>query len=108
MTMKMISSTNTTSTSGVMLMLACMLPGSPSRMSYLRHFHSGHLGFRHFNFRHFDFRDFEQAVHELRRRTVHLNVKRLDLLREAVECHNSRDSDENTQRCRNQRFSDTA
>ena len=34
-TMKMISSTSTTSTSGVTLMAACILAGSPSRMGHL-------------------------------------------------------------------------
>src|SRR5213592_82448 len=65
-TMKMISSTSTTSTSGVMLMAACILAGSPSRMGFRLH----RLDFLFNNLRvpklplH-DLRHFEQAVHEL-------------------------------------------
>src|SRR5712675_841481 len=73
-TMKMISSTSTTSTSGVMLMAACILVGSPSRMRHLRLFHVSEL------------RRFEQAVYKLGRRPVHLNMGILDLAREVVEC----------------------
>src|SRR5256885_16700906 len=68
-TMKMISSTSTTSTSGVMLMAACILVGSPSRMRHLRLFHLRHVEGRHF----------EQAVYKLGRGPVHLNVEILDL-----------------------------
>src|SRR5438477_41269 len=95
--MKMISSTSTTSTSGVMLMAACILAGSPSRMRHLRLF-----------IRHPELRYFEQAVNELGRRPVHLNMGILDLAGEVVECDNGRDRDEDAQSCRNQGFSNTA
>src|SRR5262249_54583116 len=64
-TMKMISSTSTTSTSGVMLMVACSLPGSPSRIcrpSLLDHWR---FDFRHIDLSYLELRYFEQAVHEL-------------------------------------------
>src|SRR5215472_9950087 len=67
-TMKMISSTSTTSTSGVMLMAACILAGSPSRIGFRLH---RYLDLLLYNLRvpepplH-DLRHFEQAVHELR------------------------------------------
>src|SRR5437868_2894913 len=96
MTMKMISSTSTTSTSGVMLMAACILVGSPSRMRHLRLFHVPEL------------RRFEQAVYKLGRRPVHLNMGILDLAREVVECDDGRDRDEDTQSCRDQGLSNTA
>src|SRR5438270_5465914 len=95
--MKMINSTSTTSTSGVMLMAAFILVGSPSRMRHLRLF-----------IRHPELRYFEQAVHELGRRPVHLNVEILDLARVVVECDDGRDGDEDTEGCRDQGFSDTA
>src|SRR5579864_3373411 len=96
--MKMISSTSTTSTSGVMLMAACILVGSPSRMRHLRLFH----------LRHPELRYLEQAVHELGRRPVHLNVEILDLAREVVECDDGRNRDEDTQGSRDQGLSNTA
>src|SRR5438034_2651474 len=72
-TMKMISSTSTTSTSGVTLMTACSLAGSPSRMGRPRHFDQRHLALpRH------DLRHLEQAVHELGRSPVHLDVEILE------------------------------
>lgn len=51
---------------------------------------------------------FEQAVHELRRSPVHLDVKRLDFPGEVVEGDHGRDSDENTQGRRDEGLSDTA
>src|SRR5690349_3461009 len=97
-TMKMISSTSTTSTSGVILMAACILAGSPSRMRHLRLFHVRHpkLGY------------FEQAVHELGRSPIHLHVEILNLAREVVERDNRRDRDEDSQGCRDQSLSNTA
>src|SRR5262249_1618301 len=86
-TMKMISSTSTTSTSGVMLMAACILAGSPSRMARPRHLHLPHL----------DVRNLEQAVHELGRNPVHLDLEILEPAREEVEGDDGRDRDENTQ-----------
>src|SRR5438477_3040022 len=91
-TMKMISSTSTTSTSGVMLMLACILVGSPSRMRHLRLFHVPHAKRRRF----------KQAVHESGRCPVHLNVEILDLAREVVECDDGRNRNEDAQRCRDE------
>src|SRR5262249_33440617 len=97
-TMKMISSTSTTSTSGVTLMAACILPGSPRRIRHLVLF----------DLRQFDSRYFEQAVHQLGRSPVHLNVGILNLAGEVVECDDGRDRDEDAQGCRDQRLSDTA
>src|SRR6185436_11922257 len=98
MTMKMISSTNTTSTSGVTLMAEFKLDDSPSRMRYLRHLTAlFHLDVRHLDVRQADLRYVEQVVHKLGRRPIHLDVERLDLSGEAVESDNSRDCDENTQ-----------
>src|SRR5437588_9093767 len=72
-TMKMISSTSTTSTSGVMLMAACILAGSPSRIRRSSGLERD-LGAFHIDFLHLDLGYFEQAVHELRRSPVHLDV----------------------------------
>src|SRR5947208_2144126 len=47
-TMKMISSTSTTSTSGVMLMAACIRPGSPSRIGRAFVFDLRRVDFIHF------------------------------------------------------------
>src|SRR5437762_380154 len=96
-TMKMISSTSTTSTSGVILMDACSLAPSPSRIgrpSLLDHWR---LDFRHLDVNHLELRYFEQAVHELGRSPVHLDVKSLYLAREVVEGDDGRDRDEDTQ-----------
>src|ERR1700674_1400903 len=75
-TMNMISSTSTTSTSGVMLMAACILAGSPSRIGRPplrdRHLDSIHLDHRHLGLRYF-----EQAVQDLGRSPVHLDVESL-------------------------------
>src|SRR5262249_23581438 len=106
-TMKMISNTRTTSTSGVMLIAACILAGSPSRMCHLRH-DVVRLHLRRPHFRLLSLRYFEQAVHELGRSPVHLDMESLDIAREVVKCHNSRDCDEDTQGRRNEGFSDTA
>src|SRR5690242_2148870 len=97
MTMKMISSTSTTSTSGVMLMVACILAGSPSRMR--------HLGLVHL--RHPELRYLEQAVHQLGRSSVHLNVEILDLAGKVIERDYGRDRDEDTERRRDQGLSNT-
>src|SRR3989449_8157582 len=78
-TMKMISSTSTTSTSGVMLMAACILAGSPSRIGLLPRTEHRHLDLPHHDLRHL-----EQAVHELGRGPVHLDLEILELAREVV------------------------
>src|SRR5262245_7340492 len=104
--MKMISSTSTTSTSGVMLMAACILADSPRRMNHLRHVgnpDSGSLELRYFGLRYF-----EQAVHELGRSPVHLDVESLYLAREVVERDDGRDRNENAKGRRDQRLSDAA
>src|SRR5207247_3206510 len=84
-TMKMISSTSTTSTSGVMLMVAWILPGSPSRIGRPSLFDHGRLDFSPFDFKHPELRYFEQAVHELGRSSIHLDMESLNLAREKVE-----------------------
>src|SRR5206468_6037727 len=106
-TMKMISNTSTTSTSGVMLMAACILAGSPSRMCHLRH-DVVRLHLRRPDFRYLGLRYLEQVVHELGRSPVHLDMESLDLAREGVEGDDSRDRDEDTQSRRNEGLSDTA
>src|SRR5438552_9907049 len=75
-TMKMISSTSTTSTSGVMLMAACIFAPSPSRIGrppFLR----WRLDFSLFDVNHLELRYFEQAVHELGRSAIHLDMESL-------------------------------
>src|SRR5581483_1729985 len=76
-TMKMISSTSTTSTSGVILMAACILAGSPSRIGRRPSFfdHRRGLGVRHIDVHGLEFRYFEQAVNELSRSPVHLDME---------------------------------
>src|SRR6185369_6209747 len=96
-TMKMISSTSTTSTNGVMLMAACIPVLSPSRMRHLRLL----------DLRHLDFRNLEQAVHELGRSPVHLNVEVLDLAHRVVKRNNGRDRDEDTEGRRDEGLSNT-
>src|SRR5499427_1336871 len=65
-TMNMIRSTRTTSTSGVMLMAACILAGSPSRIGWCLHRYLDlllhHLRLSELPIH--DLRHFEQAVHE--------------------------------------------
>src|SRR5438309_3292748 len=75
-TMKMISSTSTTSTSGVMLMAACILAGSPSRIGRSPLL-DRHLDVLHLDHRHLGLRYFEQVVQDLGRSTVHLDVESL-------------------------------
>src|SRR6266436_5593643 len=75
-TINMISSTRTTSTSGVMLMAACILDGSPSRIGGPPLL-DRHLDLIHLDLRHPDLRYFEQAVQDLGRSPVHLDVESL-------------------------------
>src|SRR5258708_21574494 len=105
-TMKMISSTSTTSTSGVMLMVACILPGSPSRIG--RPFLLDHrrLDFSQFDVKRLEFRYFEQAVHELGRSPINLDMESLNLAREVVEGDDGRNSDEDTDGRRDQGLGD--
>src|SRR5436309_8191181 len=104
----MISSTSTTSTSGVMLMVACILLGSPSRIDRPFLFDPLRLDFIHFDVKLLELRYFEQAVHELGRSPVHLDMESLDLAREVVEGDDGRDRDEDTQGRRDQGLSDAA
>src|SRR4051812_19426914 len=114
MTIKMISSTSTTSTSGVMLMLACILPGSPSREgspSRIRRrsfFDHRRPCFSYFDIDDLKLRYFEQAVHELRRSPIHLDMESLNLSGEVVEGDDSRNGDKDTQGRRDQSLSDAA
>src|SRR5205823_13462382 len=101
-TMKMISSTSTTSTSGVMLMFACILPDSPSRIGRPSLFDHRRLDFRHFDVKLLEFRYFEQADHELGRRPIHVDMENLNLAREVVEGDHGRNCDEDTQGRRDQ------
>src|SRR5206468_5182872 len=84
-TIKMISSTSTTSTSGVMLMAACIRGGSPSRMGQTFLFGLRLLDFVHFDVQPLELRYFEQAVHELGRSPIHFDMERFNLAREVVE-----------------------
>src|SRR5262245_20326827 len=106
-TMKMISSTSTTSTSGVMLMAACILAGSPSRIRRPPLL-DRHRDFFVSDLQHLDLRYFEQAVHELGRSPVHLDVETLYLAREAIEGDDGRDCDKDAQGSRDEGFSDAA
>src|SRR5215510_14275265 len=107
-TMKMISSTSTTSTSGVILMDACSLAPSPSRISRTSLLDHWRLDFPHLDVNYLELRYFEQAVHELGRSPIHLDVEILDLAREVVEGDDGRDSDEDTEGRRDQGLSDAA
>src|SRR5216683_1557265 len=107
-TMKMINSTSTTSTSGVMLMVACILPGSPSRIGRPFLFDPRRLDFIHFDVKLLELRYFEQAVHELGRSPIHLDLESLHLAREVVEGDDGRNCDEDTQGRRDQGLSDAA
>src|SRR5262245_13356863 len=107
-TMKMISSTSTTSTSGVMLMAACILAGSPRRISRPSLFDPWRLDVSQFNVKNLELRYFEQAVHELGRSPIHLDMESLNLAREVVEGDDGRNCDEDTQGCRDQGLGDTA
>src|SRR6266571_982704 len=108
-TMKMISSTSTTSTSGVMLMVACILLGSPSRIGRPFLFDLRRLDFIHFvEFKPLELWYFEQAVHKLGRSPIHLDLESLNLAREVVEGDDGRNCDEDTQGRRDQGLSDAA
>src|SRR5262245_3975979 len=96
-TMKMIKSTSTTSTSGVMLIAAWILVGSPSRIGRSSLLDHRSFGFCHLDVNHFELWNFEQAVHQLGRRPIHLHVESLDLPHEGVVGNDGRDGDEDTQ-----------
>src|SRR5258705_8707406 len=108
MTMKMISSTNTTSTSGVILMTACIRAGSPSRIGRAFLLDCGRLDFNLFDVKPLELRYFEQAVHELGRCPIHFDMESLHLAREVVKGDDGRNCDEDTQGRRDQGLSDAA
>src|SRR5262249_3577622 len=107
-TMKMISSTSTTSTSGVMLMAACSWAPSPSRIYGPSLYDHRRLDIRLVDVNHLELRYVEQVVHELGRSPIHLDMESLNLAREVVEGDDGRNCDEDTQCRRDQSFSDTA
>src|SRR5438034_10768462 len=80
-TMKMISNTSTTSTSGVMLMAACIRAGSPRRMDRTFLFSLRRLDFIHFGHKPLELRYLEQAVHTQGRGPLHFHTESLDLAR---------------------------
>src|SRR5262249_30186840 len=101
---------STTSTSGVMLMAACILTVSPSRMGFCLQ--------RYLNFLlcnlwvpelplH-DLRHFEQAVHELGGGPIHLDLKSLEPAGEVIKSDHGGDRDEDAERCRDQSLGNTA
>src|SRR5438093_12843178 len=108
MTINMISSTSTTSTSGVMLMAACILLGSPSRIGRPFLFDHPRLDFSHFDVKVLELRYSEQTVHELGLSPIHLDLESLNLAREVVEGDDGRNCDEDTQGRRDQGLSDAA
>src|SRR5262245_61476970 len=87
-TMKMMSSTNTTSTSGVTLMAAFIFWGSPSRMGRPR--------------------SPEENVHELVAGLVDLDLEALERPGEVVERHHRRNRHEDPQRRRDEGLGDAA
>src|SRR5260370_3418001 len=100
--MNMISSTSTTSTSGVMLMAACIRAGSPSRIGRTFLFDLRRLDFIHFDVKPLELRYFEQTVHERGRSPIHFDMESLKVAREVAEADHGRNSDEDTQRPRAQ------
>src|SRR5258708_6837931 len=101
-TMKMSSSTSTTSTSGVMLMVACLLPGSLSRIGRPVRFVPRRLDFNHFDVKLLELWYFEQPVHKLGRSPIHLDMESLKFAREVVEGDDGRNCDEDTEGRRDQ------
>src|SRR5262249_50897338 len=111
-TMKIISNTSTTSTSGVMLIAACNLAGSPSRIGFLLR-----IGHRYLDLLYdlrlpklpvHDLRHFEQAVHKLGRDPVHLYMESFYFPGEVVKGDYGRNRDEDAQGRRDQGFGDAA
>src|SRR5437762_11525335 len=108
-TMKMISSTSTTSTSGVMLMAACIRAGSPSRIGRAFFFDLRRLDFIHFvEFKPLELWYFEQAVRELGRSRIHFDMECLKFAREVIEGDAARNCDEDTEGRRDQGLCDAA
>src|SRR3989442_7117041 len=104
----MIRSTSTTSTSGVMLMAACIRAGSPSRIGRTFLLDRRRLDFSHFEVKPLELWYFEQAVHQLGRSPIHFDMENLNLAREVVEGDDGRNCDEDTQGRRDQGLSDAA
>src|SRR5689334_13821270 len=77
--------TITTSTSGVMLIAACILAGSPSRIGWTFLCDLRRLDFIHFDVKPLELRYLEQAVDELGRCPIHLDMESLKLAGEVVE-----------------------
>src|SRR5260370_38325185 len=96
-TMKMIRSTSTTSTSGVMLMAACIRAGSPSRIGRTSLLDRRRLDFSLFAVKPLELWYFEQAVHELGRSPIHFDMESLDLARDVGEADDGRNSDADPQ-----------
>src|SRR6266436_8699786 len=107
-TMKMISSTSTTSTSGVILMAACIRAGSPSRIGRAFLFDPRRLDFIHFDVKPLELWYFEQAVHKLGRSPIHFDMESLKFAREVVEGDDGRNCDEDTEGRRDQGLCDAA
>src|ERR1700745_2868781 len=107
-TMKMISSTSTTSTSGVMLMAACIRAGSPRRIGRTFLLDRRRLDFSPFQVKPLELWYFEQAVHELGRSPIHFDMESLKFAREVVKGHDGWNCDEDAQGRRNQGLSDAA
>src|SRR5207249_9168837 len=69
------------STSGVMLMAACIRAGSPSRIGRTFLFSLRRLDFIHFGVKPLELRYLEQAVDELGRSPIHFDMESLKLAR---------------------------
>src|SRR5260370_12751631 len=104
----MIRSTSTTSTSGVMLMAACIRAGSPSRIGRTFLLDRRRLDVSHFDVKPLELWYFEQAVHELGRSPIHFDMESLNLAREVVKGDDGRNCDEDTHRRRDQGLRDAA
>src|SRR5438874_548817 len=89
-TMKMISRTSTTSTSGVMLMVACILPGSPSRIGRPSLFDRGRLHFSRFDAKHRDLRYSGHGVPECARDELERSNRIASALAHAVVLDDAR------------------
>src|SRR5258708_12495058 len=92
-----------------MLMDACILLGSPSRIGRAFLFDLRRLDFIHFvEFKPLELWYFEQAVHKLGRSPIHFDMESLKFAREVVEGDDGRNCDEDTEGRRDQGLSDAA
>src|SRR5260370_34940735 len=94
----MIRSTSTTSTSGVMLMAACIRAGSPSRIGRTFLLDRRRLDVSHFDVKPLELWYFEQAVPELGRSPIHYDLESLNLARQGVKGEDARNCTEQTDR----------